>query len=251
MKFAVENTPAAKTIVAGLTHTNLNEMIRLAEKASELGIHAGLVPCPYYFPNSFPMVLEFFKALDRATQLPLVFYDNPLYTKTFLTSAQLSTMLDACENLRAVKMTDHNLTKISDLKKRAGVAVFSGDDIVAFRSLLLNVDGSMIIAPSIFPAEYQQTVRLIAAGHTAEAMALFSTCILPFIHQFGPGDEVTVTKAVFHKLGLFRSPEVRLPLMPCPEERLAETMLAYNFCREARGFPTSPPSPRESEPVSR
>jgi dihydrodipicolinate synthase/N-acetylneuraminate lyase len=60
MKFAARNTPSSKTIVVGLTHTSLEDMTRLARSAQELGIHAGLVPCPYYFPNSFPWSWSFF-----------------------------------------------------------------------------------------------------------------------------------------------------------------------------------------------
>jgi 4-hydroxy-tetrahydrodipicolinate synthase len=84
MDFAVRNVRPDKIVVAGLTHTNLQEIINLARHAARVGIRAGLVPCPYYFPNSFPMVLDFFKALDRASDLDLVLYDNPVYTKTFL-----------------------------------------------------------------------------------------------------------------------------------------------------------------------
>src|SRR5262250_1922464 len=65
----------------------------------------GLVPCPYYFPNSFPMVLEFFRALDRASGLELVLYDNPIYTKTWLSADQLLVILDACQHLKSVKLT--------------------------------------------------------------------------------------------------------------------------------------------------
>jgi 4-hydroxy-tetrahydrodipicolinate synthase len=78
MKFAVENTPSGKTIVAGLTHTSLERIIALARHAADLGVRAGLVPCPYYFPNSFSMVLEFIRALDRASDLEIVLYDNPV-----------------------------------------------------------------------------------------------------------------------------------------------------------------------------
>ena len=49
-------------------------------------------------------------------------------------------------------MTDHDLDKITALKKSWDVTVFSRDDVVAFRSLLLGVDGSMIMAPAVFPA---------------------------------------------------------------------------------------------------
>ena len=238
MRWAVANAPRGKTIVVGLTHTNLKEAATLARTASELGVHAGLIPCPYYFPNSFPMVLEYLRALDAASDLPLVFYDNPLFTKTFLTAEELFRLVDACPHLNAVKMTDHNLAKISALKSK-GVDVFSGDDVVAFRSLLLGVAGSMIIAPSVFPAAYQLSVRLLASGKPAEALRVFSERILPFIHLFGPGDEVQVTKAVFHRIGIFQSPEARLPLLPCPPARVSETMLAYDLCMAQTSIPQS------------
>lgn len=229
MQFAAKNTPAGKSIVVGLTHTNLQEMVRLARRAEELGIHGGLVPCPYYFPNSFPMVLEFFRALDRSSALSLVLYDNPLYTRTFLRTQEILTLVEACAHLKSVKMTDHELDKITGLKKNGGVSVFSGDDVVAFRSLLLGVDGSMIIAPAVFPKAYQQVARLVRENDSNQALKIFSHRILPFIHLFGPGDEVSNTKALYKHLGIFRSEEVRLPLLPCPQTRLREVVMAYEL----------------------
>jgi len=152
MKFAVENTPSGKTIVAGLTHTSLERIIALPCHVADLGVRAGLLPCPYYFPNSFSMALEFFSVLDWASDLEIVLYDNPVYTKTWLSAEELFIVLDACPRITGVKVTDHDL--ITALKKSRKAAVFSGDAVVAFRSLLLGVDGSMIIAPSIFPAAY-------------------------------------------------------------------------------------------------
>ena len=143
-------------------------------------------------------------------------------------------MVEACSHFKGVKLTDHDLSKISVLRKN-GIPVYSGDDVVAFRSLLLGVAGSMIIAPSVFPRTYQQVVK---CGRQTESAAfrLFSQRILPFIHLFGPGDEVPVTKAVFKELGIFRSDELRLPLLPCYKDRLREVMIAYELGR-VRAFP--------------
>ena len=231
MEFAIKNTPAGKIPVVGLNHTNLNEIVRLAHKAEQLGFTAGLVACPYYFPNSFPMVLEFFRTLDRSVNLDLVLYDNPAYTKTWLRAEEILRLLDACKHLRAVKMTDHDLDKITALKRDRDVAVFSGDDVVAFRSLLLGVDGSMIIAPGIFPAAYQAVARKLREGDARAALRLFSDRILPFIHLFGMGDEVSTTKALLKHLGIFRSDELRPPLLPCTPERFHEVLLAYEVCK--------------------
>lgn len=233
MKFAAQNTPPGKIVVAGLTHTNFAEMAELARWADELGIAAGLAPCPYYFPNSFPMLLEFFRGLDRASNLELVLYDNPLYTKTYLRAEELFKLIDACEHLNAVKMTDHDIDKITALKNRRDVAVFAGDDVVAFPSLLRGADGSMIIAPAVFPAPYQTVVRLLRQGDARQALRVFSEQILPFIHLFGPGDEIPNAKALFKYLGIFRSDELRLPLLAPSPERLREVIMAYELCQSA------------------
>lgn len=229
MRFAARNTPRGKLVVVGLTHTNLAEIIRLARTAEDLGLHGGLVPCPYYFPNSATMVNEFFSVLDRATNLPLVFYDNPIYTKTWLSAEQVLRLVHSCKHVVGVKMTDHALEKIPIIRD-AGVAVYAGDDVTAFRSLLLGVDGSMIIAPAVFPQAYQETVRLLAAGDAPGALRVFSETVLPFIHLFGPGDEVQVTKALFRHLGIFRSDELRLPLLRSTPERFKQILLAYDLC---------------------
>lgn len=228
VRFAAQHTPAGKQIVVGLGNTNVGEAITLARVCSELGVAGGLVPAPYYYPNTFPMVVEYLRAIERASDLPLIFYDNPVYTKTWLRGTDLVALAKACPHLQGVKLTDHDLSKIPYLREN-NIPVFCGDDIVAFRSLLLGVSGSMIIAPSIFPESYQEVVRRVMVGDTTAALELFARQIQPFIHLFGPGDEIPVTKAVFCELDIFRSGEVRPPLLACSSERLRHVMLAFEL----------------------
>jgi 4-hydroxy-tetrahydrodipicolinate synthase len=230
IRFAAKNTPKGKRIVVGLTHTSVEECKTFARAAADLGLYAGLIPAPYYFPNSTAMVREFMRALDRASDLELVFYDNPVYTKTWLRVDEICAMVDTCKHLVGVKMTDHDLDKVTHLKKK-GLSVFVGDDVVAFRSLLLGADGSMIIAPAVFPEAYQRTTTLLEQGDNRAALQCFAAEVLPFIHLFGIGDEVTVTKALYEHLGIFRSRETRLPLLPVTDERFNQVLLAYDLCQ--------------------
>ncbi len=230
MRFADRHTPPGKHIVVGLTHTNFEESKALARAGAELGLYAGLIPAPYYFPHRADMVREFLTALDQASDLDLVFYDNPVFTKTWMSADEICRISEACRHLRSSKLTDHSLDKISILKTN-GISVFAGDDVTAFRSLLLGADGSMIIAPAIFPSAYQQTVKLLAQSESTAALRCFSAQVLPFIHLFGPGDEIAVTKALYHHLGIFRSPEMRLPLLPATGPRLGEALVAYDLCQ--------------------
>jgi 4-hydroxy-tetrahydrodipicolinate synthase len=106
---------------------------------------------------------------------------------------------------------------ITALKQNRDVAVFFGDDVVAFRSLLPGVDGSMIIAPAVFPAAFQKVARVIQQGDSKTALRHFSEQILPFIHLFGAGDEISTTKALFKHLGILQCDELRPRSFPvCP-----------------------------------
>jgi len=125
MKFAARNTPAGKAIVVGLTHT-----LYWKEMGGSIGPVCRGVGTPRR-PGSLPLLFPQF--------VPDGFEVFPCPRRHF-------------QSATAVKMTDHDLDNITALKKSLNVTVFSRDDVVAFRSLLLGVDGSIIMAPAVFPA---------------------------------------------------------------------------------------------------
>ncbi|WP_168735374.1 dihydrodipicolinate synthase family protein [Cohnella fermenti] len=214
-------------IVIGLGHTNLAEAVRIGKAAAEAGVRTALVPSPYYFPNSLQSVKAYMASLAEQTGLEIVFYDNPVTTNTKYTAQQLIELAEAVPAIKAIKMTDHNMDKIRTLKRLTSLAVFGGDDIICFRAFEAGVDGNMIIAPIIFPKEFKECWELYQSGKRQESFSVFSRHILPFIHMFGPGDEIPTTKMLYHKIGLFKSAETRLPLLPSDEDRTRETLLGY------------------------
>jgi len=218
-----------KHIVIGLGHTNLEEAVRIGKAAADCGIRSALVPSPYYFPNALEMVKQYVKSLAERTGLQIVFYDNPVTTNTRYTAEQLIELANAVPAIKAIKMTDHNIGKIRALKAGSSLAVFGGDDIICYRSIDAGVDGNMIIAPIIVPEAFKQSWDLYQEGKREESYAIFARKILPFIHMFGPGDEIPTTKALYYHLGLFKSAETRLPLLPSDEQRVREMLLGYQY----------------------
>lgn len=218
-----------KHIVIGLGHTNLEEAVRIGKAAADAGIRSALVPSPYYFPNNLNMVKQYVASLAERTGLQIIFYDNPVTTNTLYTVEQLLELADAVPAIKAIKMTDHNIGKIRGLKQGSSLAVFGGDDIICYRAIDAGVDGNMIIAPIIAPKEFKQCWDLHQEGKREESYGIFSRSILPFIHMFGPGDEIATTKALYKHLGLFKSAETRLPLLPSDETRVREVLLGYQF----------------------
>jgi 4-hydroxy-tetrahydrodipicolinate synthase len=226
---ALEMTPRDKTVVVGVSHTTLAETVGLARHAEDHGAAAVLCAAPYYFLNAADGVGRYLAALDDSIGIELVFYDNPAATKTQLSAAEVIGWARDLEHLNAVKLTDHDLSKVAAWQD-AGLKVLAGDDPIAFRYMAAGVDGAMLIAPSVLPEPFRTAWDLARAGRVEDAYRTFGREVAPFIHAFGIGDEIATTKALMADIGVFSSAEVRLPLLPSSSERRDVVRWAYEGC---------------------
>jgi 4-hydroxy-tetrahydrodipicolinate synthase len=227
---ALSVTPSDRAVVVGVTHTSLTDAERVARHAQEHGAAGLLCAAPYYFPNTPDGIRSYLSTLDQAIEIELVFYDNPVSTKTKIQIPDPITWAGEIESLKAVKLTDHDLTKV-EAWQRAGLRVFGGDDPIAFRYIAAGVDGMMVIAPAIFPEPFRQTWDLARAGDLDGAFGIFSAEILPFLHVFGIGDEIATTKELLELRRVFRSGEVLPPLEASTPERRGLLDMADQWVR--------------------
>lgn len=231
LEFTMQHTPAGKTVVVGIAHTSVGSAIELAQHAEAHGAQGCLIPSPYYFFNTRDGVYEFIRQIDAHVGLDLVFYDNPYNSKTAWSVTDLAWLGLEIPHLRSVKVTDHAIEKIAWLKQNTDLTVLAGDDVVLYRSLLLGADGCMVIAPAVCPGPFQEAWNLLRAGRQAESYALFCRRVLPFVHMFGVGSEIGVTKALYRHLGIFTTDEMRPPLTRCDDSFRDQVILAYETCR--------------------
>jgi 4-hydroxy-tetrahydrodipicolinate synthase len=231
-EFVLRAVPAETTVVVGIAHTSVADAALLARHAQDHGAKGVLLPVPYYFLNTPDGAFLFIAEIDKILDIDLVLYDNPVTTKTTLAAQTVIDWAQRLRNLRTVKLTDHDVSKIATWKQ-AGLDVLAGDDVILFRYLAAGVDGSMVLAPAIFPVAFQDVWTFIQRGDLAQAFAIFADEILPFLHVFGVGDEISTTKALFHDLGLFTSSEVRPPLDTVDDlQRQQLLRLAYDWGEE-------------------
>jgi 4-hydroxy-tetrahydrodipicolinate synthase len=226
---ALAMTPDDKTVVVGVTDTALGESVRLARHAAEHGAAGVLCASPFYFPNTRDGLGEYLEALAAATDVEIVFYDNPTPTQTVVSAEQIIEYAARIPRLNSVKLTDHALDKIASWQE-AGLTVLAGDDPILFRFLRAGVDGAMVIAPAIFPAAFRAVWERRAAGDVNGALEVFMEEIAPFLHVFGIGDEIATSKAILAELGIFASAETRLPLRPTDAARRQLLVDAHRLC---------------------
>jgi len=229
---AMSLTPPGKTVVVGVTHTSLADSIVLARHAAGIGARGVLCAAPYYFPNTADGVLRYLKGLDETLDIELVLYDNSAPSGFRLPAEMLIEWVGELAHLHSVKLTDHDLGKIS-LWHEAGLKVLAGDDPIAFRFLAAGADGAMMIAPCIFPEAFRRVWDLVRNGEIDAAYQVFAARILPLIHVFGIGDEIATSKAVLQDMGLFSSAEVLAPLEPAAPDRAAIVRLGYRIAASA------------------
>jgi 4-hydroxy-tetrahydrodipicolinate synthase len=229
---AMEMTPDDKTVVVGVSHTSSAEAADLSRHAQALGAAGVLCCAPYYYANQADGILAFLAEVDAALEIDLVLYDNPVTTKTTLRAEWPVGWAKELEHLTAVKLTDHDLTKIP-VWKDAGLNVLAGDDPILFQFLAAGVDGVMVIAPAVLPESFAAVWSAVQAGETESALDTFSREIAPFIHEFGIGDEIATTKTLLADLGIFASDELLAPLRPVDPSRRARLRQAYELGRTA------------------
>ena len=227
---ALAVTPPDKKVVVGVSHTSLTDSVQLAEHAQRQGAAGVLFAAPYYFPNSRTGLGDHLAEIGGAIDCELVFYDNPVPNATPVLAEQVLEYAARVESLNTVKLTDHALDKVAAWHG-GGLRVMGGDDPILFRYLAAGVDGMMVIAPALFPVAFRETWERNRAGDVAGALDVFSAEVLPFLHVFGIGDEITTTKALLEELGIFASREVRLPLMDVDAARRELLVRAYRLCQ--------------------
>lgn len=231
-EFALDWTPAGKTVVIGVSSTCLEDSVALARHADCHGAYGVLCSAPYYFVNTAKGVYSYLARIDAAIERDLVLYDNPTSTGTVLRTDDVIEWSQRLSHLRTVKLTDHDLTKVG-VWQRAGISVLAGDDPIIAQFLAAHVDGAMVIAPAIFPESARLVWELTLAGDDERAFGTLATDILPFVHAFGIGDEIATTKSILADMGIFESREVRLPLEPTSEARQQLLRHAYKACCRA------------------
>jgi 4-hydroxy-tetrahydrodipicolinate synthase len=235
---AMALTPADKEVVVGVSHTNVEESVRLAQHAQEHGARAVLCSAPYYYANSYRGILDYLQRIDAVLDIDLVLYDNPVATKTVLRPDWVLGWAAELTHLRSVKLTDHDLAKIG-VWQAAGLTVLAGDDPILFQFLAEGVDGAMVIAPAVLGDSFRATWDLAQAGDLDGAMGVFARELAPFVHAFGVGDEIATTKALFADLGVFASDELLSPLVPVSSGRRRLLRRAFDLGHEAAALRTA------------
>jgi 4-hydroxy-tetrahydrodipicolinate synthase len=213
----------AVTIFAGTSACATWEAIELTRDAADAGADAAILVPPFYFGIPDEMLYGFFADVAAADVLPVVVYNNPLYTGNSLSPALIAELmkLDGIVGLKQSQDDLGQLVEALRLAEGTGRSLCTGIDSQFYAALCVGAGGIYSTAASIVPGPMVRLWDLVQEGDHDGALAQH-TALQPLNRflEYDPG-YVSPTKEALKMLGLDCGP-VRRPLPDFPEaERTA------------------------------
>ena len=178
------------------------------------GIDGVLSVCPMYNKPSQEGLYQHFKAIAKASPVPVVLYNVPGRTGVNMTAETTLRLARDFENIVAIKEASGNITQMDDIikNKPEGFDVISGDDGITFPLITLGAVGVISVIGNALPLEFSRMVRLALQGDYASALRIHHQFTELFKLLFVDGNPAGV-KAMLHAMGMIEN-QLRLPLVP-------------------------------------
>jgi 4-hydroxy-tetrahydrodipicolinate synthase len=221
-EIAVDETASAVPIFAGTAACSTIEAIELAEDAAAAGAQAAILTPPYYFPLPEEMLFHHFADVSSADVLPVVVYNNPLYTGNALGPALIASLMEL-PNVIGLKQSSDDLGQLVEcmrLAERSGRSLCTGIDSQFYAALCVGAKGIFSTAAAIVPAQVVRLWDLAQSGNHAAAQEQHR--LLQPLNRFLEYDPgyVSPTKEALELMGIGCGP-VRRPLPDFPEHERA------------------------------
>lgn len=207
-------------VIAGAGSNSTATAVEQTKRASELGVDAILSVTPYYNRPSQAGLLEHFRAVARATDLPVILYDIPVRTGRKIDTTTLLELANEVPNVVAVKDAAGDPTETARLIADApsGFEVYSGDDAFTLPLLAVGAVGVISVASHWVGRQMCEMIDAFFKGDVDGARRINAGLLDSYDFESAPDAVNPVpTKAMLRVLGL-KVGECRPPMGPAPDD---------------------------------
>ena len=217
-------------VLAGTGANSTSEAIALTQAAEAAGADGSLQVAPYYNKPSPEGLYRHFKAIARATKLPIVLYSIPGRCGIEIGIETVRRLAADCKNIVGIKEAGGSCDRVSQLRAALGpkFAILSGDDSLTLPFMAVGAQGVISVASNVIPREVSAMVAAFARGDLKKAAQLHAKYYPVFKDLFIETNPVPV-KAALAMLGLIGA-EYRLPLVPLAAANRARLRATLRAC---------------------
>lgn len=200
-------------VIAGTGSNATAEAIRLTREAEDAGASGALLISPYYNKPTQAGLVEHYRAVAKASRLPLIVYNIPGRTASTIEPSTLARLAEI-DTVVAVKDSTGSMDRVLDTIHACGdaLAVLSGDDSLTLPIVALGGVGVISAVANVIPAEMASMTADALANRWGEARSQ-QMRLLPVMRACFLEINPTPIKAALAMLGKCQD-ELRLPLLP-------------------------------------
>src|SRR5689334_16052424 len=208
-------------VLSGIAEFTSAFAIDMAKEAARVGLDGVMVMPALVYSSKPHETAEHFRTVSKATDLPVMIYNNPPIYKNDVTPEILVSLAD-CDTVVCFKDSSGDTKRFTDVKNMAGdrFVLFAGLDDTVVESIMLGAVGWISGMSNAFPKEGETLFRLAKAGRYEEALALYAW-FMPLLHLDARPDLVQCIKLCEEIMG--RGSSVTRP----PRLALSDSEQAY------------------------
>lgn len=174
VKCAVETSRGRVPVLSGVAEMSTQAAAAYMQDCAKLGAAGFMVMPAMVYKADNREVMNWFRALAKATPLPWMLYNNPIGYVIDVTPEMFAELADV-ENLVAIKESSANPRRITELRNLVGdrYQLFTGVDDLILECSILGIDGWVAGSGIAFPKENQKLWQLTREGRWDEARTLY------------------------------------------------------------------------------
>ena len=211
------------SVIAGVGTNDTAHSVELARQAAAAGAHGLLAVTPYYNKPPQDGILQHFRTVADATDLPVMLYDIPGRSAAEIATATLIALAEH-PRIVAVKDAKGDLAASARVLAATDLLWYSGDDVLNLPLLALGATGFVSVSGHFLAPALVEMREAFLAGDIAMARKVhFST--LPTTDAIFVTQAAMTVKGVLNRQGLPSGP-VRSPLIAATQAQVAGVLTA-------------------------
>jgi dihydrodipicolinate synthase/N-acetylneuraminate lyase len=192
-------------LIYGSGHYSTKISIELSEEAEKCGADGIIVILPYFQRPSKPAVIEHYRRIRKAVNLPLMLYNNPLNSACVdFSPLEIARLADE-DVFHMVKSTYGTVEPVHDLSYLLGdrIAIFYGSFIAGYEGLCAGAHGWISGILNVAAKAAKQLYESVVVRHDAALGLRIWKRILPLVHlythqQIGPVSDLAIYRAMLN-----------------------------------------------------
>ncbi|MDH7509306.1 MAG: 4-hydroxy-tetrahydrodipicolinate synthase [Methanomassiliicoccales archaeon] len=160
-------------VIACTTGCSVKETILYTKHADNAGADAAIIVQPYYFKLPPEQIFRYYEAVANSTEIPIVVYNNPGYTKNPIPPKLMTRILNI-RNVIGLKQSEYDISQTIEIIRVMGdqVSVMTGIDSQLFPALCIGAKGIFSTAACVIPKQMVELYETFMRGDVRKALEI-------------------------------------------------------------------------------